>query len=84
MTSRDDSVPGPLRRDAVSRGRFLTAVSAGIAGTAVTRRGAADTLADVPPHEVGDDLSGHSERSKYVELSRIPEAGPRSAQRRSE
>jgi sulfane dehydrogenase subunit SoxC len=36
----------------------------------------ADTLADVPPREPGADLSGHSERSKYVQISRIPEAGP--------
>jgi len=26
----------------------------------------ADTLADVPPREVGPDLSGHGERSKFV------------------
>jgi hypothetical protein len=30
----------------------------------------------VPPREVGADLSGHSERSKYVQISRIPEAAP--------
>src|SRR6202022_528177 len=76
MTSRDDNVPGPLGRDAVSRRRFLTAASAGMAGTVVTGRAAADTLADVPPREVGADLSGHSERSKYVQISRIPEATP--------
>jgi hypothetical protein len=63
MTSRDDNMPGPLGRDAVSRRRFLTAASAGIAGTVVTGR-------------AGADLSGHSERSKYVQISRIPEAAP--------
>ena len=36
----------------------------------------AETLADVPPREPGAPLSGHSERSQYVKLSRIPEAGP--------
>jgi sulfane dehydrogenase subunit SoxC len=36
----------------------------------------ADSLADVPPREPGAPLSGRSERSKYVKLSRIPEAGP--------
>jgi sulfane dehydrogenase subunit SoxC len=76
MTSRDDNVPGPLGRDAVSRRRFLTAASAGIAGTVVTGRAAADTIADVPPREAGAPLSGRSERSKYVQISRIPEAGP--------
>jgi sulfane dehydrogenase subunit SoxC len=76
MTSRDDNMPGPLGGDAVSRRRFLTAASAGIAGTAVTGRAAADTLADVPPREVGAELSGHSERSKYVQIGRIPEATP--------
>ena len=30
----------------------------------------------MPPREVGADLSGHSERSKYVKIARIPEAGP--------
>jgi sulfane dehydrogenase subunit SoxC len=76
MTSRDDNVPGPLGRDAVSRRRFLTAASASIAGTGVTGRAAAGTIADVPPREAGAPLSGHSERSKYVQISRIPEAGP--------
>jgi sulfane dehydrogenase subunit SoxC len=36
----------------------------------------ADTLADVPARAPGAPLSGRSERSKYVHLSRIPEAGP--------
>ncbi len=75
MTSRNDKVPVPSDQAAVSRRRFLTA-SAGVAGTAVAGRALADTLADVPAREVGEPLSGHSERSKYVELSRIPEAGP--------
>jgi len=64
MTLKGDNVPGPLGGDAVSRRRFLTATSAGIAGTVVTGSAVADTLADVPPRELGGDLSGHSERSK--------------------
>jgi sulfane dehydrogenase subunit SoxC len=30
----------------------------------------------VPPREVGADLSGHGERSKFVYLAMLPEAGP--------
>jgi sulfane dehydrogenase subunit SoxC len=76
MALRDDGMAGPFLEDAVSRRKFLTGASAGIAGTVVTARAVADTLADVPPREVGADLSGHSERSMYVQISRIPEAGP--------
>jgi sulfane dehydrogenase subunit SoxC len=50
--------------------------SVGVAGAATSGRAFADSLADVPPRAPGALLSGHSERSKYVELSRIPEAGP--------
>ena len=60
----------------MSRRKFLSATSAGIAGTVVAGRAAAESLADVPPREPGADLSAHSERSKYVSLDRIPEAGP--------
>jgi len=42
----------------------------------VAGEAAADSLADVPPREDGADLSGHSERSQYVKIARIPEAGP--------
>jgi sulfane dehydrogenase subunit SoxC len=59
----------------LSRRGFITA-STGLAGAVVTGRAAADTLADVPAREPGADLSAHSERSKYVQLNRIPEAGP--------
>jgi sulfane dehydrogenase subunit SoxC len=76
MTSKDEKVSGSSARDAVSRRRFLTSASTGMAGTVIAGRAIADTLADVPPREVGADLSGHSERSKYVQISRIPEAGP--------
>jgi sulfane dehydrogenase subunit SoxC len=46
------------------------------AGAAVTASARADTLADVPPRELGDPLSANSERSKYVKLSRKLGAGP--------
>jgi sulfane dehydrogenase subunit SoxC len=62
-------------RSSLSRRRFF-ATSAGLAGTMVAGRAAAESLADVPPREDGADFSGRSERSKYVELARIPEAGP--------
>jgi sulfane dehydrogenase subunit SoxC len=62
--------------DAVSRRRFLSAASVVVAGTVVAERANAESLADVPAREPGADLSAHSERSKYVRLDRIPEAGP--------
>jgi sulfane dehydrogenase subunit SoxC len=76
MTSRNENETGLSGEDAFSRRKFLTVASAGAAGTVVTGRAVADTLADVPPREPGADLSGHSERSKYVQISRIPEATP--------
>ncbi len=36
----------------------------------------AETLADVPAREPGADLGAFSARSKYVQIARIPEAGP--------
>ena len=76
MTSRSENVTEPSGRDAFSRRKFLTVASAGVAGTVVTGRAVADTLADVPPREVGADLSGHGERSRFVHLAMLPEAGP--------
>jgi sulfane dehydrogenase subunit SoxC len=73
--SRNDNAPAPSDRDAVSRRRFLTA-SAVVGASALAGRALADTLADVPAREVGAAMSAHSERSKYVQISRIPEAGP--------
>jgi sulfane dehydrogenase subunit SoxC len=75
MTSRSDIELPPLNGDVVTRRRLLAA-SAGAAGAAAAGRALADSLADVPPREPGAPLSGRSERSKYVKLSRIPEAGP--------
>ncbi|WP_262299757.1 sulfite dehydrogenase [Microvirga sesbaniae] len=75
MLSKDKTPQQSADDHRVSRRRFLK-VSAGAAGAAVTGKAAADTLADVPPREPGDVLSGHSERSQYVHIERIPEAGP--------
>jgi len=62
----------------LSRRRLLKFASAGVGTLASGAAMAAteDTLADVPPREVGDDLGALSPRSKYVKLARIPEAGP--------
>jgi sulfane dehydrogenase subunit SoxC len=60
----------------LSRRRFLASTTAGVASAIVATQTAADTLADVPPREVGADLSGHGERSKFVHLAMLPEAGP--------
>src|ERR1700716_2172008 len=59
-----------------SRRRFLASTTAGVASAVVTTQAVAETLADVPPREVGADLSGHGERSKFVHLAMLPEAGP--------
>ena len=64
-----------LRVHPLSRRGFLS-ITAGLAGSLVTARAEAETLADVPPRGPGADLSAHSERSKYVKIDRIPEAGP--------
>jgi sulfane dehydrogenase subunit SoxC len=60
----------------LSRRRFLASTTAGIASALLTTQATADTLADVPPREVGAVLSGHGERSKFVHLAMLPEAGP--------
>ena len=79
MTSPGD-IPveqsGVNRREGGLTRRKLIAGSASLAGSIVASRAAAESLADVPPREVGADLGGHSERSKYVKIARIPEAGP--------
>ena len=60
----------------LSRRRFLASTTAGVASALLTTQATADTLADVPPREVGADLSGHGERSRFVHLAMLPEAGP--------
>src|ERR1700740_3466999 len=59
----------------LSRRRVLNLASASI-GALVASPALADSLADVPPREPGADLGAHSERSKFVKIDRIPEAGP--------
>ena len=76
MTLRTDTAAGISEKRSVSRRRFLAAASTGIAGSTIADSALADTLADVPPREPGAPLSGRSERSQYVKLNRIPEAGP--------
>jgi sulfane dehydrogenase subunit SoxC len=79
MTNRSDirvEERGADRGQSGLSRRSFIAASTGLAGSVVADRAAADTLADVPPREVGADLGGHSERSKYVKISRVPEAGP--------
>jgi sulfane dehydrogenase subunit SoxC len=45
-------------------------------GVGTTGSAWADSLADVPARGPGAPLGSHSERSQYVHLDRIPEAGP--------
>src|SRR3984893_10247131 len=59
-----------------ARRRFRASRTAGVASALLTTQATADTLADVPPREVGADLSAHGERSKFVHLAMLPEAGP--------
>jgi sulfane dehydrogenase subunit SoxC len=61
-------------KSGLSRRTLLAAAS--VAGSSLAGGALAETLTDVPARGPGDPLSGHSERSKYVHLSRIPEAGP--------
>src|SRR3981189_2546829 len=60
---------------ALSRRRFLASTTTGVASALLTTQATADTLADVPPREVGANLSGHGERSKFVHLAMLPDAG---------
>ena len=75
MIARSGTVAELSGNDGVSRRRLLIVASTGV-GSVVAGAALAETLADVPPREPGAPLSGHSERSQYVKLSRIPEAGP--------
>ena len=73
MDDREPAAP-------TSRRRFLRGTASaglGVAGAAWAERGlAAVDPAFEEPRAPGDVLSGTSARSKYVKLSRIPEAGP--------
>lgn len=79
MAAQDNSSTdgvGPGRPGARLSRRIFLAGSTGLAGSIVAAQAAADSLADVPPRAPGADLGAHSERSKYVRIDRIPEAGP--------
>jgi sulfane dehydrogenase subunit SoxC len=60
----------------LSRRKLLKAASVVIAGSTVAENAPAETLADVPDRGPGAPLGEHSERSEYVKICRIPEAGP--------
>ncbi len=63
------------RSDTMSR-RAMLAGATGLAGAAVGGSAKADSLADVPARGPGAPLSGSSERSEFVHISRIPESTP--------
>ncbi|QXQ06816.1 sulfite dehydrogenase [Sphingosinicellaceae bacterium] len=71
----DDTRAKSTDERAVSRRNILVA-SVALGGAAAAARAGAETLADVPPREPGAELGAHSERSGFVKLSRVPEAGP--------
>jgi len=76
LKDRDRLVDSKNEEAPLSRRRFLASTTAGVASALLTTQATADTLADVPPREVGADLLGHGERSKFVHLAMLPEAGP--------
>src|SRR5258708_38060453 len=71
---RDRPIDSKSEEAPLSRRRFLASTTAGVASALVTTQAVAETLADVPPREVGADLSGDADRSECVHLSMIPEA----------
>lgn len=75
MQSENAEMPLPSDKPVVLRRQFLIA-SAGAAGTVVARQALGETLADIPARGPGDSLGAHSERSKFVDISRIPEGAP--------
>lgn len=58
------------------RGFLRVAASAGLAGTIAPSIALSETLADVPARSPGGPLGAHSDRSRYVQLARIPESTP--------
>ena len=66
----------PRPSPSVTRRGMLGATIAVGAGAAMAAPSSAETLADVPPRGPGADLSALSQRSSFVHLSRVPEAGP--------
>jgi sulfane dehydrogenase subunit SoxC len=59
-----------------SRRRFLHRTAASGIGAVWAGRSLADESPFDIPRGPGDPLSGHGERSQYVKLARLPEAGP--------
>ncbi|MCL8483950.1 MULTISPECIES: sulfite dehydrogenase [Bradyrhizobium] len=59
-----------------NRRKFLAAATTGLVASTAAASAAAETLADVPAREPGADLGALSARSTYVQIGRIPEAGP--------
>jgi sulfane dehydrogenase subunit SoxC len=76
MNGKPGDQMGAVAHDPISRRRLLTTASLGLGGTLVAQPAAADSLADVPPRGPGADLDALSERSKFVRIARLPEAGP--------
>ena len=62
--------------DRKSRRSFLASAGGGVLGLAAAGVAGADSLADVPPRQLGAPLSERSERSEFVKLGRIPESTP--------
>jgi sulfane dehydrogenase subunit SoxC len=75
MRSKLENQPGDILQTQILRRDFLRA-SASVAGAAVAGRAIGETLAEVPARTVGDSLGAHSERSKFVDISRLPEGPP--------
>lgn len=59
-----------------SRRNFLAVASGALASSGLNHTANAESLADVPPREVGAPVSGRSERSPFEQIERIPEATP--------
>lgn len=75
MTSKTQ-IESPPRPASVSRRGFVGGLSAGVLGAVATEAAVAQTLAEIPDRGPGADLGAHSERSRFVKIDRIPEAGP--------
>ncbi|EIG61695.1 MULTISPECIES: sulfite dehydrogenase [unclassified Bradyrhizobium] len=75
MTSKTQ-IESPSRPASVSRRGFVGGLSAGVLGAVATEAAVAQTLAEIPDRGPGADLGAHSERSRFVKIDRIPEAGP--------
>jgi sulfane dehydrogenase subunit SoxC len=66
----------PQEMDDTKLSRRAFVVGSAAAATCAASSARADTLADVPARAPGAELSAHSERSRFVKIGRIPEAGP--------